>query len=84
MRFVTPVDGDEVGGQRLDLACVAKSAGIDATRTWDRGGQLTHNRDSLPVLAEDQHIICKLVDSRVIEKNGADVMESGDHGGLRK
>ena len=84
MGLVTPVDGDEVGGQRLDLACIAKPSGIDAADTWYRSCQLTHHRDCLAVLAQDQHIVCKVVDRRVIEKNGADVMESGDHCGFRE
>ena len=82
MGLVAPVDGDEVGGECLDLARVAKPAGVDATRTRDRRGELADDRDGVTVLAQDQHVIGKVIDRRVIEKNGTDVMECGDHRGV--
>ena len=82
MGLVAPVDSDEVGGECLDLACVAEPPGVDATRTWDRRSELTHHRYGVAVLPQDQHVISKVVDRWVIEKNGTDVMESGDHRGV--
>src|SRR5687767_6184563 len=82
MGFVAPVDSDEVGGEGLDLACVAEPACVDATRARDRSSELTHHRHGLTVLTKYQHVIVKVVDRCVIEQNGADVMESGDHRGV--
>ena len=82
MGFVAPVDSDQVGGKGLDLACVAEPAGVDATHTRDRGSELTHHRHGLAVFTQYQHVIVKVVDRWVIEQDGADVMESGDHRGV--
>ena len=82
MGLVAPVDSDEVGGECLDLACIAEPPGVDATRTRDRRNELTHHRYGLAVLSQYQHVIVKVVDRWIIEQNGADVMKSGDHRGV--
>ena len=72
MGLVAPVDGDEVGGQRFDLARVAEPSGIDATRPRDRAGELTDHRDGFTVLAHDQHVVCEVLDRWVIEEDSTD------------
>ena len=84
MGLIAPVDGDEVGGQRLDLACVAESSGIDATRPGDRRDEFTHHRDGFAIFAQYQHVVSEMVNRRIIEEDSTDVVEGGDHRGLRE
>ena len=79
MGLVAPVDSDEVGGESFHLACVAKPPCVDAARTRDGRSKLTYHRDSVAILTQHEHIICKVLDGWVIEKNGTDVMKGGDH-----
>src|SRR6266540_7270777 len=56
VRFVPPVDGDQVGGERLHLCRVAQPAGVHAPYLVDAPGQRLHHRHRLPVVAEHQHV----------------------------
>src|SRR4029453_14223949 len=82
MSLVAPVDSDEVGGEGLHLACVAKPPGVDAAHTRNGGSEFTYQRHRVAVLTQHQHVIGKVIDGWIIEKNGADVMESCDHCGV--
>ena len=84
MSLVTPIDGDEIGGQRLHLSRVAETPGVDATRARDRCGELTDHRDGLAVIAQNQHIVCEVIDCWIIQKDGTHMMECGDDRGLRE
>ena len=77
--LVAAVDRDQVGGQRLDLAGVAQPAGVDAAGAGDGGGQVADLPDGVAVLAEHQHVPLEVVDLRVVEQHGGDVVERRDH-----
>ena len=61
--LVAPVDGDEVRGECLHLSRITKPAGIDATSTRYRGGEVADDRDRVTIIAEDRHRIGEVIDS---------------------
>src|SRR4029453_5671848 len=84
MGLVAPVDSNEIGGESFHLACIAKPPGVDAAGTGDGRGEFTYHRDGVAILTQHQHVIRKVLDGWVIEKNGTEVMEGGDHRGVRE
>ena len=81
MGLVAPVDGDEVGGQRLDLACVAEPPGIDATRPGIAvaSSQTTATASRSSPSTSTSSAKCSTVGS---SRDSTDVVEGGDHRGL--
>src|SRR5690606_17969374 len=65
VRLVAPVDGDEVGGERLDLVGVAQATAVDAPHPGDRRGQLPHHVGGFPVVAEHEHVQVDLGNAEV-------------------
>ena len=63
---VAPVHGDEVRGECLNLCRITKPAGVDATSTGDRSGEVADDRDRVTIIAEDGHRIGEAIDCRVV------------------
>jgi len=80
--LVASVDGDQVGGECFNLTYIAKPTGIDAVRAWYRGGEIADRGDSLAIIAQHEHAIGEVIDSRIVEEYRADVVEGGDDRGL--
>jgi hypothetical protein len=54
--LVAAVDGDQVGGESLDLTAVAQAARVDAAHPGDPGGQGLHQVGGGAVVAQHQDI----------------------------
>src|SRR6266545_2774880 len=80
--LVALVDGDEVGGQRLDLTGVAQPAGVEAAHVGDAARQRLHLGDRLAVLAEHEHVEVDPLDVGIGQQRRADVVEGGADAGL--
>ena len=77
--LVAAVDGDEVGGQPLDLVGVAKAPAVHAAHAGDPAGQRLNRVGGLAVVAQDEHVQIDLGDLRVQQQDGRDMVEGGDH-----
>jgi len=84
VRLVAAVDGNQVGGERLDLAAVAQAARVDPAHPGDLGGQGLHHVGGVPVVAEHQDILVDGLDLRIQQQDRRNVMERGHHPAVRE
>src|SRR3954453_1021846 len=74
VRLVATVDRDQVGGQRLHLAGIAKPSRIDTTHSADVGDEGLDLVGRLPLLAEDEDVRVQRLDLGVEQQHRADVV----------
>jgi hypothetical protein len=86
MSLVPTVDRDQVRGQRLDLVRVAQPTGVHPAHSGDGIGQSAHQVGRVAMLALPQHqdVGVDRRDLRVVEHDGADVVERSDHDRVRQ
>ena len=70
MSLVSPVDGNEVGRQGLDLARIAQPTRIDTARTGDGRYELADHRNGVAVLAKDEHVWKKGMTPKEFRRQG--------------
>src|SRR6266516_4039835 len=79
MGLIAAVDRDQIGGERLHLAAVAKPAGIDATDPGDARRERGDQVGRRPVVAKHQHVLIDRGDAGVEEQDGRHVVKRADH-----